>query len=151
MEDIKLISAIDASNLFLSLSEPDVGDNISNLKLQKLLYYIQGYHLAYFDAPLFNEDIVKWQYGPVVESVYHSFKQHGYQPIPKPKDNNFDIITTQQTELFLDVYKVMGQFSALKLMEMTHTEEPFLSVDFREVIPHMILRKYFIQFIKKDE
>jgi len=146
-----IISALEASHLVLSLSEPDVGDNITNLKLQKLLYYLQGYHLAYFNTPLFEEELVKWQYGPVVAEVYHSFKQHGPQPIPKSKAINFEILTEEQTALFLDVYKVMGQFSALKLMDMTHTEKPFLSVDYSEVIPKEILKEYFTNFINKNE
>lgn len=50
---------------------------LSNMKLQKLLYYQQGFHLAYFGTPLFNEDIVAWQYGPVVPEVYEAYKSFG--------------------------------------------------------------------------
>ncbi|MDR1165980.1 MAG: DUF4065 domain-containing protein [Deltaproteobacteria bacterium] len=40
------------------------------MKLQKLLYFAQGWHLAYFDFPLFEDPIEAWKYGPVVSSVY---------------------------------------------------------------------------------
>jgi uncharacterized phage-associated protein len=51
---------------FLKLSQPDIGDVISNLKLQKLLYYAQGFYLAIYGKALFEEDIVAWEHGPVV-------------------------------------------------------------------------------------
>jgi len=49
--------AIDIANAVLCLSNPNIGDIVSNLKLQKLLYYIQGFHIAFFDEPLFDDTI----------------------------------------------------------------------------------------------
>lgn len=51
--------------------EPNGGEKLTNLKLQKLLYYQQGFHLAVFGIPLFNEDVEAWMYGPVVPDVYN--------------------------------------------------------------------------------
>ena len=62
--------ALDIANKIISKTDLEHGDTISNLKLQKMMYYRQGFHLAYFGTPLFDEDIVAWQYGPVVPSVY---------------------------------------------------------------------------------
>lgn len=67
------ISAINVANAFISFTEPEKGDLISNLKVQKMLYYVQGYHLALYDDRFFNEEIMAWQYGPVVPDVYHYF------------------------------------------------------------------------------
>ena len=39
---------------------------VTNLKLQKTLYYVQGYYLYRFGKPLFDDEIVNWAYGPVV-------------------------------------------------------------------------------------
>lgn len=70
---------LDIANYFLALdftrrSKKDVtGLDISPLKLQKLLYYAQGYYLASFGKPLFEESFLKWENGPVVESVFHQF------------------------------------------------------------------------------
>ena len=47
----------------------DGGELLTNMKLQKMLYYEQGFHLACFGTPLFNEDIEAWQYGHVVTCV----------------------------------------------------------------------------------
>ena len=57
------------------------GDLITNLKLQKLLYFAQGWFLALYDTPLFKEEIQAWIHGPVVATVYHSYKGFGYGPI----------------------------------------------------------------------
>ena len=56
--------------------EENGADGISNLKLQKLLYYAQGCTLALKNAPLFDDPIVAWQHGPVVESIYHKYKSY---------------------------------------------------------------------------
>ena len=53
--------ALDIANKIISKTDLEHGDTISNLKLQKMLYYQQGFHLAYFGTPLFDEDIVAWQ------------------------------------------------------------------------------------------
>lgn len=54
---------------------------ITHLKLQKLLYYVVAKHLQKYNHYLITENIVKWQYGPVVKSVYHQFKILGSAPI----------------------------------------------------------------------
>ena len=80
------IKASDVSDLFLCWASID-GDLITNLKLQKLLYYAQAWHLAHFGSPLFSDDIEAWQYGPVIKSIYQKYSKFGNQPI---KVTNFD-------------------------------------------------------------
>jgi len=139
------MTPIDVSNIILTLSEPEMGDLISNLKLQKLLYYVQGFHLAKFDAPLFEGDIKAWQYGPVSEEAYHAFKEFGSGAITPPE--NFDInalnLEKDQLMLILDVNSLFGQYSAVKLMNMTHSEPPWLGTPIGEVIPQDLLKNYF--------
>jgi uncharacterized phage-associated protein len=65
--------ALDIANKILAkASSSDSEELISNMKLQKLLYYQQGFHLAYFGTPLFDEEIETWMYGPVVPAVYYT-------------------------------------------------------------------------------
>ena len=66
-----MISCQDVANYFLSLCDEDAGDLISNLKLQKLVYYAQGFHLAISGEPLFDEKIMAWEHGPVIPQLYH--------------------------------------------------------------------------------
>ena len=51
---------------------------MSHLKLQKLLFYCQAYHLAYFKEPLFDEDFEAWVHGPVCRIIYDSLKGKYY-------------------------------------------------------------------------
>ncbi len=66
-----MLKAIDISAYFIDYAYrgEEYGELISNLKLQKLLYYAQGFHLALYDKLLFSEDIEAWQHGPVVRDV----------------------------------------------------------------------------------
>lgn len=60
--------------------------NISNLKLQKLLYYIQAYFLVKKKRPCFDEDIEAWACGPIVPAAYMVFEQYGGCNIPEIRD-----------------------------------------------------------------
>ncbi len=70
-----MICVFDVAEYFLSLADEEAGDFLSNLKLQKLVYYAQGFHLALFNRPLFMAAIHAWQHGPVVPELYHAYKK----------------------------------------------------------------------------
>ena len=76
-----MISAIQVAQYLLALAHSK-GDQISNLKLQKLLYYLQGFSLVVNNKPLFPEAIEAWTHGPVVASVYHKYSKYGNNHIP---------------------------------------------------------------------
>jgi uncharacterized phage-associated protein len=136
--------ASDIAKAILRMVEPEYGDIISNLKLQKLLYYMQGFHLAIFNKPLFQEDVVAWSYGPVVREVYQEYKQYGNGAIPQP-ENDFDIrLNQEQIDMMIDVFNVYGQCSALKLMHLTHEELPWKNTPLNHVIGHDLMRSYFL-------
>lgn len=120
-----MTSALDVAQYFLSLGDEDAGDTISNLKLQKLLYYAQGFHLAIFDQPLFADIIEAWTHGPVVPNVYHEFKSYGGNSISCQPGFNPADISAETRGLLDEVYNVYGQFSAWKLRNMTHEEDPW--------------------------
>lgn len=124
-------------------TDEEGAEYISNLKLQKLLYYAQGVFLAVTDKPLFDDDIVAWLQGPVVESVYHQYKANGAQGIPFDEDFDFSEFTPEENELLTEVYDVFGQYSALKLRNMTHEETPWKETKQNDVIPLQIIKDYF--------
>src|SRR4051812_7079696 len=99
MEATQKITAEDVANFFLCCIDEDAGDNISNLKLQKFLYYAQGFHLAMFGVKLFDEPVKAWTHGPVVESIYHKYKGFGAGAIPEVKDFDLTIFTQRQADL----------------------------------------------------
>ena len=71
-------SAQTVANHFVELLHDQGG--ISNLKLQKLLYYAQAWHLALYGEPLFRDRIEAWVHGPVVPPVFGAFKHNKWQP-----------------------------------------------------------------------
>ena len=80
----------DIANTLLRYAEnTEGGDLMSNMKLQKMLYYQQGFHLAMFGTPLFDDDLEAWMYGPVVPAVYEAYKSHGREGIPADPDKCF--------------------------------------------------------------
>lgn len=143
------ITAENVADFLLSLSDPELGDAISNLKMQKLLYYAQGFHLAIFDKPLFPEKIKAWQYGPVVEEIYNEFSEYSYGAIPKPRRLNTKMFDEDKKKFLKEVYEVYGQFSALKLMQMTHSEPPWLSTQKGGVISHEKMKNFFKTLLRK--
>lgn len=54
---------------------------ISNLQLQKILYYIQVEFVRNRDCRVFIDDIEAWQFGPCVRSVYQKFCGSGSFPL----------------------------------------------------------------------
>ena len=135
----------------LSLSDPDIGDIVSHLKLHKLLYYAQGFHLAMYNKKLFKEMIFAWKHGPVVADLWHKYKQYGQGAIPKPKDVDFNIFSKNEKELLFDVYSVFGQYSAWRLKDMTYEEPPWKNTSINEIISEKKLLKYFSTLLEDDE
>jgi len=141
-----MLSGKDVGDYFLSLCDENAGDLISNMKLQKLLYYAQGLHLAAFDEPLFEDRIEAWTHGPVVPAVYHALKRYGGQALPIPTDLDLSKFDERTRGLLDEVYKVFGQFSAWKLSNMTHEEPPWKEAagsPLSKVISHEALTQYF--------
>lgn len=82
-------SAIDIAKYIISKSNVDKFP-VSNLKLQKLLYFVQREFLLKQNKPLFTETIEAWMYGPVVDVVYGTFCGQGADPIKKEFETNID-------------------------------------------------------------
>lgn len=129
------------------MDEANGGDRLTNLKLQKLLYYEQGYHLAAFGTPLFNEDVEAWMYGPVVPKVYDEYSKYGASPLPVCEDREKLVPLSEDEEnLFYQVYDAYRDFSAIGLMNLTHKESPWLSArphNRGTVISQESMAKYF--------
>jgi len=135
--------AIDVARHLLTLVDEEAGDLLSHLKLQKLLYYSQGFTLALLDRPLFEEKVVAWQHGPVVPAVWEEFKQYGKKPLPKPVDFDSSILSADARHIVDEVYLVYGQYSASKLRNMTHEEAPWLQTPGNEEIGRAAMKIFF--------
>lgn len=140
-----------ANKLLKNASDTNGGELMSNLKLQKMLYYEQGYHLAVFGTPLFDEDIEAWMYGPVVPSVYEHFHENGAGGIVPETDNPIKL-SDEEEDLFNNVFQAYIEFSAYGLMRKTHEESPWKdneSYGRGSIITLDSMKKYFLTQISK--
>lgn len=138
-----MISCFDVARYFLALVDEDAGDSLSNLKLQKLTYYAQGFHLALYDEPLFPERIEAWAHGPVIPDLYHALKQFGSAPVQMDGDFDINKYTPKVRELLDEVYSVYGQFSAVRLRNISHQEPPWNGTPQGGAISEALMRDYF--------
>ena len=139
------------AHYFLALCDRDEGEIISNLKLQKLLYYAQGFNLALNNARLFRDDVEAWAHGPVVPRVYHAYKNFGTDALPCPENFDTNSLDADTRDLVDEVFQVYGQYSAWKLANMTHIEPPWKSAIERgqsTVISDDSMREYFKTLIE---
>lgn len=147
---IMTYNAIDIAKKIIVRTDTEHGDSISNLKLQKLLYYMQGFHLAFFNEPLFNEEIQAWAYGPVVPAVYNVFKKFKSLSINPEKFTDTLELTPEEATVFENVYSEYSQYSAVGLMNLTHEEGPWKDHELGEVITNEEMRAFFLTQIEHD-
>ena len=136
----------DMANYLLIQEDPDAGEGISNLKMQKLCYYAQGFHLALNGIRLFEDDMEAWLHGPVVPILYDAYKKYGNGPIPVPEDVSWDSLSPKIQDLLGKIYRLYGQYAAWTLRNMTHEELPWLNAKRRET--RKIADKDMIDFFK---
>lgn len=112
---------------------------ITSLKLQKLLYFIQGLSAKVYGKRAFDNPIYAWSYGPVVTDMYKVYK--GRSPILTPSDN---IKISDGLNKIIDiVISSYGQIEAEKLIDLTHEEEPWLNTPKDHIIDFDLMKEYF--------
>lgn len=121
--------AIDVARFFVNKANSIEIDNgivegVSNLKLQKLLYFAQAAHLSIKDKPLFNDKIEAWEFGPVVRDVYNCFKAHDRKPVPNQPESN--LIDSDTKEFLENTWDIFGKFSAAELVSLSHKHKPWI-------------------------
>ena len=138
--------------------------SMSNLKLQKILYFIQAYFLTYTSSkePCFQEKIEAWTFGPVVPVAYHEYKQFGNTDIPKIThyvkydDNNIwkskiieyndDMISEYDKKIISNLVDEFAKYSTTSLVNITHQQSPWLDVyqyGRNNIITNEAIRSYF--------
>lgn len=114
---------------FVAWADETDDAEITQLKLQKLLYYAKGLHMRNSDGlPLFPERMEAWAHGPVVVDVYHDVKRYGKLPIDPDEfiSDDFDWDDYRDVERdLIEVWDKYGPYSAWALRNKTHTESPW--------------------------
>lgn len=112
------------ADFFILQVDEETGDTMTSLRLQKLVYYAQSWHLALTGTPLFEEDFEAWVHGPVVPSLYVKYQGMSYKPLPRP-DGPPPHFDQRALEILNEVWDEYGQYSAKRLEELTHAEAPW--------------------------
>lgn len=117
----------DVINWFLSR------DSMSPKKLQKLLYYAYSWTLTLenedaesLNNKLFEEEFEAWVHGPVIPSVYHDYKEFGFNNITD-KPEEIAIFDEDVEDILSQVWDIYGEFSGNELEALTHEESPWIN------------------------
>ena len=157
------MKALDVARYLITLNDDECllkeeKNDLSKLKIQKLLYYTQGYYSALYDEYLFDEEIEARKYGPVVKKVYDEFKriEGNFVPTDKYKMEKDEIqkMDEKEKQLIKDVFNLMGQYSAWRLRDKTHQEDPWKNNYIRGKknikIPKDDIKKYFKKYVENE-
>ncbi|MEL6879054.1 MAG: type II toxin-antitoxin system antitoxin SocA domain-containing protein [Cyanobacteria bacterium J06607_10] len=121
-----MINPLSAAEYFIVRAYEDKTDaDMTNMKLQKLLYYAQSLHLALYDEPLFEEDMQAWRYGPVCPSAYDYYCDYASNQLPIPTCETLSDASLGVKKLLEEVWSNFGMHSAYSLRDMTHEELPW--------------------------
>lgn len=169
-------SAKAIANAFLDF--PDASyRRLTPMKMQKLVYYAHGWNLALKDAPLIDEQVEAWEWGPVIPSLYHAFKHYGDIPIrqkvvdlrwdrqeDRTYEYEYDIENYQEDNdftqsLLIKIWQVYGDYTPFQLSNMTHAHEtPWYQVNelhkgripLGTDIPIDLIKKYFCELAESN-
>jgi len=121
----RTVSVINVARFFQTKVNIDEGNYITPLKLQKLLYYAQGWHLAFFDKPLFDSELQAWVYGPVSPEIYRTYQKYHNALIEMVDFDYSNVFDAEQIELLDIINNTYGNFDAILLKKMTHWDLPW--------------------------
>lgn len=111
-----------ARHLVRLAAQDEEGEPLTNMRLQKLLYYAQGWHLAWYARPLFGDRVEAWQHGPVVPAVYGELKRFGSNPVADLGDPSLSKAEMAAVEQTWRHYRTLSAFG---LRGKTHAEPPW--------------------------
>jgi len=134
----------------------DLGRPITQMQLQKMLYFAQGYYLAKYDESLIKEGFQAWKFGPVIPRIYDIYKFFGSYPIT----SNPDYFTFEQEvcpdetamESVEYTWNATSHLTAMQLSNWTHLEgspwaKAYKPNDTGIFIDNDVIKDYFKKFL----
>lgn len=146
-------SAAQVAKLLIELAEQDRDvdqEPMTHMRLQKLLYYVQGWSIARLGVKAFDDHIEAWEHGPVVPTLYHTLKASGKQPVTSDQLGD-EPIDPEMRSFVASVWADYRSHSTIRLRNMTHAESPWKDAwekrnmpnRCQETISEDALREYF--------
>lgn len=143
-------SAKEIAKWFINRANEDIangGEYLTQLKLQKLMYYAKGFYYVFENEKLFNEKIYAQKFGPVVNVLVDDLKKYGKGPIAEEFKEQADIEDPVILNVLNFVYDNVGIYTARKLVEFTHNETPWCSA---KKIGQNILEETISDFFRNE-
>ena len=128
------MKALDVARYILTKCNKD-GQPISNLQLQKMLYYIQYEFLTNFNKPLFEEDFEAWKFGPVIPVVYYEYSHMGAFKIGadyKDYDKILSEMSEDEVKKLDAIIDEKRDINAWKLVDSTHKSGKAWDIAFKD-------------------
>lgn len=121
--------------------------SITNLVLQKILYYVQGYFIKRYGMLAYEAEIVKWPYGPVVPEAYFNLCSYRNLPIQfdsEDYDECLDLITNPKHKTLINkIIERCINVSVTNIVNKTHAETPWADARMKQVIGIDKIDDYF--------
>ena len=104
------------------------GREITNLLLQKILYYVKAISKIFEGESFILEPCEAWKFGPVFPSVYEKYREFGKQEIKLnlSKDYISELLSEEEKTVTDFVMNTFGIYNAWFLKDLTHLEEPWI-------------------------
>lgn len=126
-------SAYAVANAFIQRALEGKLQGLTPMKLQKLMYFAQAWHIKKRNRPLLDDHFSRWMFGPVIPAIYHEFKVYGQYEI-KQKANTLALSgeeyrigvpgippENEDAWALIDaIVRVYGGFDGPTLSNMTH-------------------------------
>lgn len=138
--------AMDVAEYVLWYCENKLNKPITNLQLQKFLYYIQGANILVNKTPLFDNTIEAWKYGPVVPDVYYWYNNNLSNDIKGVQVKSNDIFSSDEIMVIERVSNLLINVEAWTLVKETHNESPWknaYNMNYNEEIDINSIREFF--------
>lgn len=128
IERYESLKKIDNSAEKIALYIVNSGKNITNLLLQKLLYYVKSISGLFEGGTIIKEPCEAWRFGPVFPAIYEKYKEFGKQEIEIDLPKNFtdSLLSAQERKITDYVLDTFGIYNAWFLKDLTHLEEPWV-------------------------
>ncbi|KGR90178.1 hypothetical protein CD30_13085 [Ureibacillus massiliensis 4400831 = CIP 108448 = CCUG 49529] len=109
----------------------EMGLEVNHLKLQKLIYYVDAWHMVFLKEPLIDEDFEAWMHGPVVRNVWNYYKEKSILNAVIPSSEETisleNYLSEEQIQVINDVLDEYGNKTPYYLECLTHEEKPWLT------------------------
>jgi uncharacterized phage-associated protein len=113
------------ANFFISLgmTENESEDYMTNLRLNKLMYFAQAWSLVLLKKPLFHESVEAWPLGPVIPSIYHKYKLYGKSQITTVDPSfHLSMLGDDEQQVLFATMARYGEYSTHGLVDLSHED-----------------------------